>query len=159
MQKKITNLLIIALLITCLTGCQVKEVKEIKEDLKPDIKYNKKVDDTTITFTLSSDWNYEELSLEDGSKLIVKIFHNSQDKSFTLNYYDHPVGFCGTGRNTLEIELNNNQKAIIGYELGEDQWSDLSFPDINPNIVLINNGVEEKEALEIIKTITISKAD
>lgn len=156
MKKVITDLLLVTLSIICLTGCQVKE---IKDDLKANINYSKKVDNTMISLTLPDDWKYEELPVENGSKLIVKIFHSSEHKSFTLSYYDHPVGFCGTGRESKKKTLNNNQEAIIGYELGEKNWIDLSFPDLNPNIVLINNGVEEKEALEIIETFTISKAD
>ncbi len=67
-------------------------------------------------------------------------------------------GVCGTGRTSEQINLNNGNKATIGYYDGSDIWQDISFFDTNEYIAILNNGLdkqESKEFIELVKTINI----
>lgn len=153
-MKKIAKIFLFMLLAICIIGCENKTDK-ITNNINEKRTYNKNIDNTSINLSIPSNWHYEELSLEDNYKLALKIYKESQEESITLYYYNDPVGFCGTGRDTSEIKLGNGQIAILGYELGNEYWSDITFPTINPRIVLINDGINENEALEIINTIDL----
>lgn len=56
--------------------------------------------------------------------------------------------------------MNNGVKAAIGYYDGNEDWSDISFHDINKTIVVINYGLtgpDAEEVIEIIKTMKVTK--
>ncbi len=156
MKKILVNGLIFIGLIACLFGCKGKDV--LNENVKENY-YNKTLDKTTINFKLPNGWNYEELPLKDGNKLSLKIYKDSRDNYMTLYYRDSPALVCGTGRTSKDVQLKNNEIAIMGYYDGKKQWDDIIFPDNYPNIIFINENLEDEEAIEILKTITISKAD
>ena len=67
-------------------------------------------------------------------------------------------GVCGTGRTSKQINLNNGNKATIGYYDGQDIWQDISFFETNKYVAIINYGLDKSESEELIdfvKTINI----
>ncbi|MCX4366085.1 MAG: hypothetical protein OSJ70_09995 [Bacilli bacterium] len=156
MKKTLANGLIFIGLITCLFGYKGKDTS--LEDAK-EIYFNKIIDKTTIDFKLPKGWNYEELPLEEGDKLSLKIYDESSNKYMTLYYLDNPVGVCGTGRTSKDVTISNNKIAIMGYYDGKKQWDDIIFPNTAPNVIFINENLEDEDTIEILKTITISQAD
>ena len=67
-------------------------------------------------------------------------------------------GVCGTGRTSKQIDLNNGNKATIGYYDGNDIWQDISFFETNKYIAILNNGLdklESEEVIDFVKTISI----
>ena len=154
MKKVLAKVLLCITLIMFISGCG-NESRISTNELHEKEKFSKIIDNTKIEFNIPDDWHYEELPLEDDYKFALKLYKSSSKDYFTLYYDNTPVGFCGTGRETKEMRLNNGQVAIIGYELGNESWSDISLPTINRNIVLINNGTDEKEVFEIVKTISL----
>ena len=161
MKKILAKVLLCITLIMVASGCTNKSIITPNElnNFNEKKNYFKIIDNTKIEFSITSNWHYEELPLDDDYKFALKFYKSSEDNYFTLYYYNNPVVFCGTGRDTKEIILNNGQVAIVGYEFGNEFWSDISFPTINSNIVLINDGIEEKEVLEIVKTISLETTD
>lgn len=68
-------------------------------------------------------------------------------------------GVCGTGRTDEVITLNNGEKAVVGYYDGWEEWSDISFYEINEMIAVMNYGLtnnDAEEVVEFIKTINIT---
>ena len=59
-------------------------------------------------------------------------------------------GVCGTGRTSKQIDLNNGNKATIGYYDGKDIWQDISFFETNKYIAIINYGLDKSESEEVI---------
>jgi len=142
----------------------IEDIETINNIISDKIKreqkiYSKKVDQTTIELSIPNEWSYEEIFQEENSnfEFALKLYKNSSNKSVTLYYYNDPFGVCGTGRRTKKIKLNNGKEATVGYYDNENEWSDISFYELNPNIVFINNDASEysNEVLEIVKTIDI----
>lgn len=124
-------------------------------------KYKKSIDDITLSLEFPNDWNYEELTSDkenDSYKYALKMYKSSADKYAILYLYNQAFAVCGTGRTDEQIDLNNGNKATIGYYDGNSIWQDISFYDINKNIAIINQGLDKKDSKEvitIIKTINI----
>lgn len=126
-------------------------------------KYEKQIDDITLTLDISNDWKYEELERNtenDFYKYALKIYKNNEDKYAVLYYYQQMFGVCGTGRTSEKIDLENGNKATIGYYDGSDIWEDISFYETNKYIAIINYGldkVESEEIIDFVKTINIKE--
>jgi len=128
--------------------------------------YSKTIANTVIELDIPSEWKFEEDIASDEYnnfyKFALKIYKDSSDKNITLYLYNGPFGVCGTGRTSKDIKLNNGKDAIVGYYDNNEEWWDISFYEINPNIAFLNCGLEgndANEALEIAKTINISNVN
>lgn len=181
MKKKILIVLMILLLIFMIIGTMYLIDRKRMKDNKPVIfstwgycyappvmaqeyNYSKTVGNILIELDVPSEWTFEEdiASNEENNfyKFALKIYKELPDKYITLYYYNGPFGVCGTGRTDKDIKLRNGQNASIGYYDNNEEWSDISFYELNRNIAFLNYGLEgndAKEALEIAKTINISK--
>lgn len=181
MKKKLLIVLLVILLIVIVIGMMYLIDRKRMKDNKPVIfstwgycyappvmaqeyNYSKTIGNTLIELDVPSEWTFEEdiASNEDNNfyKFALKIYKDSPNKYITLYYYNGPFGVCGTGRTDKEIKLNNEQSASIGYYDNNEEWSDISFYEINRNIAFLNYGLEgndAKEAIEIAKTINITK--
>ena len=178
MKKKILIVLLVILLIVLILGMMYVIDRIRMKDNKPvvfstwgysyappleikEINYSKTIDETTIEIHIPSDWQYEELSRNEENdfyKFALKLYKNDSNKNTILYYYHNKFGVCGTGRIDKKIYLNNGAEADIGYYDNNKEWSDISFYNLNPNIALINYGLEAREAeevLDFIKTIRI----
>lgn len=61
-------------------------------------------------------------------------------------------------KNIKNITLNNGNEATVGYYDGNKNWSDISFYSMNKNMAVINYGLidnDAEEVIEFIKTINI----
>ena len=123
--------------------------------------YSKTIDNITIELNIPNDWQYEELPRNEDNdfyKFALKLYKSDDSKHTILYYYHNKFGVCGTGRTDKKIYLNNGTEADIGFYDNNKEWSDISFYDLNPNIALINYGLEGNEAeevLDFVKTIRI----
>lgn len=136
-----------------------QEREEYKEEIGQKIE-TKTIDNDIFKMEIPNEWNYEELPQEEYYKYALKLYMNDEDKSAILYYFNEIFTVCGTGRTTNKITLNNKAKATIGSYNGDKEWNDISFYDLNPNIAIINEGLENEEAeevLEFVKTITIKE--
>ena len=124
-------------------------------------KYSKIVDNVYIGLNIPSEWKYEELQKNPDNefyKFALKLYKNSEEKYAVLYFYNNSFGVCGTGRSSEKITLNNSQEATIGYYDKNTNWNDISFYNYNKYIAVMNNGLindEAKEVIEFIKTINI----
>lgn len=124
-------------------------------------KYSKTVDDVNLELSIPSEWKYEELPKDldnDFYKFALKLYKNSDGKYAVLYFYNNPFGVCGTGRSSEKIILDNGEEATIGYYDRNTNWSDISFFNMNKNIAIINYGLindDAKEVIDFIKTINI----
>ena len=123
--------------------------------------YSKTIEDITIELNIPNDWQYEELSKNEENdfyKFALKLYKTDINKHTILYYYHNKFGVCGTGRTDKNMYLNNGAEANIGFYDNNKEWSDISFYNLNPYIALINYGLEESEAeevLDFVKTIRI----
>ena len=88
----------------------------------------------------------------------LKLYKNNEEQYAMLYFYTNKFGVCGTGRSSEDIVLDNGNKAAIGYYDGSTNWSDISFYDINESIAVLNYGLvddDAKEVIEFIKSISI----
>ena len=124
--------------------------------------YSKTIDDITIELNIPDNWQYEELSKNEDNdfyKFALKLYKSDSSKHTILYFYNNKFGVCGTGRTDKSIYLNNDAEANIGFYDNNKEWSDISFYNLNPYIALINYGLEETEAeevLDFVKTIRIN---
>ena len=124
-------------------------------------KYSKTVDDVNLELSIPSEWKYEELPKDldnDFYKFALKLYKNSDGKYAVLYFYNNPFGVCGTGRSSEKIILDNGEEATIGYYDGNTNWSDISAYSMNKYIAIINYGLindDAKEVIDFIKTINI----
>ena len=124
-------------------------------------KYSKIVDNVYIELKIPSEWKYEELQKNPDNefyKFALKLYKDSEEKYAVLYFYNNSFGVCGTGRSSEKITLNNGQEAIIGYYDKNTNWNDISFYNYNKYIAVMNYGLindEAKEVIEFIKTINI----
>lgn len=125
--------------------------------------YSKTIDDINIELNIPNEWQYEEMPQNeehDFYKYALKLYKNNKEQYAVLCFYNNIFGVCGTGRASEKIILNNGKEAIIGYYDKNRTWNDISFYEINKNIAVINNGLindDAKEVIEFIKTINIVK--
>ena len=124
-------------------------------------KYSKTIDNVKLELDIPNEWKYEEIPKDkdnDFYKYALKIYKNSEEQYAMLYYYNNQFAVCGTERTTKKMVLNNNKEATIGYYYDNQKWQDVSFYNINKNVAVINNGLinnEADELLEVIKTINI----
>ena len=124
-------------------------------------KYSKIVDNVYIGLNIPSEWKCEELqkNLDNNFyKFALKLYKNSEEEYAVLYFYNNSFGVCGTGRSSEKITLNNGQEATIGYYDKNTNWNDISFYNYNKYIAVMNYGLindEAKEVIEFIKTINI----
>lgn len=124
-------------------------------------EYSKKIDNVEIKMDIPNDWKYEEMEKNEANdffKYALKLYKSDSGKYTTLYLYNNAFGVCGTLRTSKELMLKSGEKAVIGYYDGNENWNDISFYSINPNIAIINNGLTNDEADEVInfvKTIQI----
>lgn len=168
MKKKLfITIIVVALVLLVPISKALKENKTVKEqeteEYKEEIDQNietKTIDNDIFKMDIPNDWTYEELSQKEHYKYALKLYKNDENKSAILYYFNEIFTVCGTGRINDELTLNNKEKASIGYYYGDNEWSDISFYELNPNIAIINEGLENEEAeevLDFVKTITIKE--
>ena len=143
----------------------IKEETPSKMENAKNNKYEKNIDNITLKLEIPTDWKYEELARNtenDFYKYALKIYKNQDDKYAVLYLYKQTFGVCGTGRTSKQIDLNNGNKATIGYYDGSDIWQDISFYEMNKCIAILNYGLDKEESeefIEFIKTISIEEID
>ena len=141
----------------------VKVIVDGKEPVTTGKKYEKNIDNITLSLYIPDDWKYKELERNtenDFYKYALKIYKDNEDKYAVLYYYQQIFGVCGTGRTSEQIELENGIKATIGYYYEKDIWEDISFYETNKSIAIINYGLDKEESDEVInfvKTINITE--
>ena len=116
-------------------------------------KYEKEIEDVTLTLNIQNDWKYEELERNtenDFYKFALKLYKSQADKYAVLYFYHQAFGVCGTDRTSEQIDLDNGGKATIGYSNGSDIWQDISFYETNKYIAILNYGLDKSEAEEVI---------
>ncbi len=140
------------------------EMKEYEIQIDENNKkhYSKTIDETLIELDIPNEWNYEEIPKNEENdfyKYALKIYKDNDEQYAMLYVYNTKFGVCGTGRTSKNIVLNNGKEAIIGYYDGNKNWSDISFYKIHEYIAVINYGLVDTNAediIEVIKTINIT---
>lgn len=138
-----------------------KNINEIYEEKVTEKNYSKTIDNVILEMNIPNGWQYEELPRNENNdfyKFALKLYKSDNSKNTILYYYHNPFGVCGTGRTDEKIHLNNGTEANIGYYDNIEEWSDISFYELNTNIALINYGLignEAQEVLDFVKTINI----
>jgi len=185
MKKKLLIVLLIIVLIILIFGTMYLIDRKRMKDNKPIIfstwgydyappvstysssptiienNYSKTIEDITIELNIPNEWQYEELSKNEENdfyKFALKLYKSDSSKNTILYLYNNKFGVCGTGRTDKKIILNNGAEANIGFYDNNKEWSDISFYKLNPYIALINYGLEESEAeevLDFVKTLSI----
>ena len=139
---------------------KIVNIDEYKEE---NYNYEKTIDNITLKLEIPEEWKYEELSQDtenDFYKYALKLYKSNEGKYAVLYFYNQVFGVCGTGRTSKQINLDNENKATIGYYDGEETWQDISFHETNRYIAILNYGLDKEEAeefLNFVKTINISK--
>lgn len=124
--------------------------------------YYKEIDNIKLELTIPNDWTYEEISQNKENnfyKYALKLYKNSEDQYAMLYFYNDLFGVCGTGRTSKNITLNNGKEATIGYYDENKNWADISFYDTNKYVAVINYGLineDAEEVIQFIKTINIT---
>lgn len=130
---------------------------------KNEQNYSKVIDNITIELSIPNEWKYEEMSKNEENdfyKYALKLYRSNENQYAILYFYNNQFGVCGTGRTSENITLNNRKEAAIGYYDGNKDWSDISFYNMNKNIAVMNYGLinaEADEVIEFIKTINITE--
>ena len=125
--------------------------------------YNKEIDNIKLELNIPNEWNYEEISQNEENnfyKYALKLYKNNENQYAMLYLYNDPFGVCGTGRTSKNIILNNGKEATVGYYDGNKNWADISFYNTNKNIAVMNYGLIDEDADEVIqfiKTINITE--
>lgn len=126
-------------------------------------EYSKVIDDIKIELDIPTKWKYKEIPKDkdnDFYKYALKLYKDNENQYAMLYFYNNQFGVCGTGRTSEKVNLNNGEEAIIGYYDGEKSWCDISFYNMNKNIAVMNYGLidyDANEVIEFIKTINIAK--
>ena len=133
----------------------------IKSDDENYQKYSKIVDNICLELNIPNEWKYEEMPQNEENdfyKFALKLYKNSEEQYAVIYFYNNPFGVCGTGRTSTKITLNNGKEATIGYYDRNKNWSDISFYNMNKYIAVMNYGLiddDAKEVIDFIKTINI----
>lgn len=126
-------------------------------------EYSKVIDDIKIELDIPTKWKYKEIPKDkdnDFYKYALKLYKDNENQYAMLYFYNNQFVVCGTGRTSEKVNLNNGEEAIIGYYDGEKSWCDMSFYNMNKNIAVMNYGLiddDANEVIEFIKTINIAK--
>ena len=123
-------------------------------------EYIKEIENAIIKLDLPKEWHYEEIDNPENqnAKFELKLYKDSKEKSASLYYYNEMFGVCGTGLISKKINLNNGNEASVGFYDGNQIWNYVAFGSLNPNIAVLNNGLDESDANEllgIIKTLNL----
>lgn len=134
----------------------------LKEQLNENYKkYSKTINNVNLELNIPNEWKYKEESIDnDTYEYALKLYKNSEEQYAMIYYYKNQFGVCGTGRTSKNITLNNGNEATIGYYDENKNWSDVSFYTINKNIAILNYGLidnDAEEVIEFIKTISIEE--
>lgn len=130
---------------------------------KHEQNYSKVIDDVKLELNIPNEWKYEEMPKNEENdfyKYALKLYKSDESQYAILYFYNNPFGVCGTGRTAENIVLNNGKEAVIGYYDGKKDWSDISFYTMNKNIAVMNYGLADtnaKEIIEFIKTINVTE--
>ena len=125
--------------------------------------YYKEIDNIKLELNIPNNWNYEEIPKNEENdfyKYALKLYKNNENQYAMLYFYNDPFGVCGTGRTSKNIILNNGKEATVGYYDGNKNWADISFYNTNKNIAVMNYGLIDEDADEVIqfiKTINITE--
>lgn len=123
-------------------------------------EYAKEIENTIIKLDLPKEWNFEEIHNPENqnAKFELKLYKDSKEKYASLYFYNEMFGVCGTGLISKQLELDSGLVANVGYYDGSNVWDYVAFGNINPNIAVLNRGLNESRANEllgIIKTVQI----
>ena len=124
-------------------------------------KYSKTINNVHLELNIPNEWKYKEVQKnedESSYEYALKLYKNSEEQYAMLYIYNNQFGVCGTGRTSKNITLNNGNEATVGYYDGNKNWSDISFYSMNKNMAVINYGLidnDAEEVIEFIKTINI----
>ncbi len=139
------------------------EHRVVNEDNTKDYqKYSKTIENTKIELNIPNEWKYEEVAKDEENdfyKYALKLYKNNEEQYAMLYFYNNKFGVCGTGRTSEDIILNSGNEATIGYYDGNKNWEDISFYKTNEYIAVLNYGLvdnDAKEVIEFIKTINIT---
>ena len=103
--------------------------------------------DHEMRFRLPKDWKYEILSQSgDFYEYGIRFHLADVEKNMTFYCYSNRFGVCGTGLETKMILLESGMEAEIGYYDGSEDWSYVSFFNIDVKLAAINNGITGAEA-------------
>ena len=136
---------------------------ETVDNQKDGKNYYKEIDNIKLELNIPNEWNYEEIPTNEENdfyKYALKLYKNNENQYAMLYFYNNPFGVCGTGRISKNITLNNGKEATIGYYDRNKNWTDISFYNINKNIAVMNYGLIDEDADEVIqfiKTINITE--
>ena len=136
---------------------------EIVNNKESNEKISKVVDNVKLELNIPNEWKYEELPKNEENDIYsyaLKLYKDDDSKYATLYLYYNKFGVCGTDRTSKNITLDNGKEATIGYYDENDSWSDISFYDMNKNVVVLNYGLvgsQADELIQIIKTINITQ--
>ena len=125
-------------------------------------KYSKIINNVNLELNIPNEWKHKEIQKNEDNvsyEYALKLYKNSEEQYAMLYIYNNQFGVCGTGRTSKNITLNNGHEAIVGYYDGNKNWSDISFYSMNKNMAVINYGLidnEAEEVIEFIKTININ---
>ena len=133
------------------------------DNQKNEKNYYKEIDNIKLELNIPNNWNYEEIPKNEENdfyKYALKLYKNNENQYAMLYFYNDPFGVCGTGRTSKNIILNNGKEATVGYYDGNKNWADISFYNTNKNIAVMNYGLIDEDADEVIqfiKTINITE--
>ena len=136
---------------------------ETVDNQKDEKNYYKEIDNIKLELNIPNNWNYEEIPKNEENdfyKYALKLYKNNENQYAMLYLYNDPFGVCGTGRTSKNIILNNGKEATVGYYDGNKNWADISFYNTNKNIAVMNYGLIDEDADEVIqfiKTINITE--
>lgn len=139
--------------------------KEENEEKEQEVqKYSAVIDGLKLELDIPNDWNYQEEELKKDSTYLfaLNLYKDESKRNATLYFFKNDFYVCGTGRTTKELILNNNDIVTIGYYGVNDSWNHITFSDVYPEIAIINNGLlddEAAEVLEFIKTLKIENLE
>lgn len=128
-------------------------------------KYSKVIDNTKLELDIPSEWYFEEMPKNeehDFYRYALKLYKNDESQYAMLYFYNNQFGVCGTGRTSEKMTLNNGKEACVGYYDGDKNWSDISFYDMNKYIAVMNYGLiddDADEVIDFIKTISITEGE
>lgn len=127
-------------------------------------EYRKQIENTIIKLDLPKEWRFEEIDNPENqnAKFELKLYKDSKEKWASVYYYNELFGVCGTGLICKKLELNSGFDASVGYYDGNNSWDFVAFGKLNANIAILNRGLDEIEANEllgIIKTLQIEKVN
>ena len=118
--------------------------------------YSKVIDNIKLELNIPNEWKYEEIPKNEENdfyKYALKLYKSNENQYAMLYFYNNQFSVCGTGRTLKNVNLNNGKEMSIGYYDGKKDWSDISFNNINKNIAVMNYGLTDADANEVIQFI------